>query len=159
MVSPYAARANQAVSLPFDVNKALLPASCVKGVMRKPPTPLLAASMLDNSDRCVLVKTPLKIKKGSLNLDYVEADGRMAVGEGRAQREGVDFKHTESENGPEVLPLNDELTQDHKNNSVAEKSKQRTKCKLCGDFVPAGLQFLQLHEGLYHFQVELSGRR
>jgi len=146
MVSPYAARANQAVALPFAVNKALPPATCVKGVMRKPPTPLLPAPTLDNSVRSVYVKGPLKVKKDTLIPNNVEADARMAVGEGRAQKEGIDSKHTESESGSEFLPLNYEFTQD---NSVAERGKQTTKCRLCGDFVPAGLQFLQLHEELY----------
>ena len=159
VVSPYAARANQAVSLPFDGNKALPPAPCVKGVMRKPATLLLLASTLDNSVRYVAVKCPLKIKKDSLNPNKFDADGRMAVGEGRAQKEGADFKHMESENDSGVVPFNDEIIQDHENNSVAERAMQKTKCALCGEIVPAGPQFLQLHEELYHFQVELSGCR
>ena len=157
VVSPYGARVKEAVALPFDLNKALPPASCVKGVVRKTPTPLLLYPTLDNSVRSVDVKGPLKVKKDTLNPNNVEADGRIAVIEGRAQKEGVDSKHTESESGSKVVPLDDEFTEDHENNSVAERGKQTTKCRLCGDFVPAGLQFLQLHEELYHFQVELSG--
>ena len=145
VVSPYAARAKQAVALPVDVKKALPPAQCVNQVMRKPPTPLLPAPTLGNSVRPVGVKSHMKIKD-SLNQNIVEADGRMAVG-----------AYGESENNSVVLPLNDELTQDHENSSVAERTKQMTKCRLCGENVPADPQFLQLHEELYHFQVELSG--
>jgi len=156
---PYASRAKPAEALPFDVNNALPPAPCVKGVMRKPPSPLLPASTLDNSVKLVGVRNPMKIND-SLILNIVEGDGRMDVGayEGRIQKEGVDFKHTLSENGLRVLPLNDELTQDHENNSFAERAMQSTKCSLCGEILPAGPQFLQLHEELYHFQevIELD---
>jgi len=160
VASPNAPIVKPVVALPFDFKKALTPAPYVKGVMKKPHTPFLPALTLGKSVKSVDVKGPLKIKKGSLIPHNLEANGRMAVFayEGRAQKEEVDLKHAESEIGSGFLPANDEFTQDHENNSVAERAMQKTKCSLCGEMVPAGPQFLQLHEELYHFQevIELE---
>jgi len=160
VASPNAARAKPAVAVPFDINQTLSPAPYVKRVMKKPATQFLSAPTLGKSVKSVDVKGPLKIKKDSLDPNNLEADGRMTVFayEGRAQKEEVDLKHAESENGSGVLPLSNDITQDLENNTVAERGTQKTKCRLCGEIVPAGPEFLQLHEDLYHFQevIELD---
>ena len=60
-------------------------------------------------------------------------------------------------NGPLTI-MKDRVNPKHlEDYSVSERAEQKTQCMLCGEMVPAGLKFFQLHQELYHFQVGLSG--